>query len=87
MEKIDPADLEFKQLVRCYNGAFDSDSQEIIDKRERVLEEIRKLEPDAHVTFFPVEGQYMVHAFGRELSKYAPSKGAALADAYNRLFS
>jgi len=87
MEKIDPADLEFNHPIRCYDGVLDSISQRIVDRREFILNEIRKLEPDAHVTFFPIESQYVVHVFGRELSKYDSSKGAVLADAYNRLFS
>lgn len=77
--------LEFTAPVRCYNGAFDSASQRVLDAQDAALALIRTVEPEAHVTYFPVEQQYVVHVWGRELSAYAPTRGAALTDALRRL--
>lgn len=85
--------LEFTQGVRCYNGAYDSASQRVLDAREEVLRAIRQIEPDAHCTYYAVgpcdagEGEvYMVHVWGRPLSGYHKTKGAALTEAYRKLY-
>lgn len=57
-----------------------------IERQQIVLAKIREREPEAHVTFFPVERQFVVHVWGRELSGYHPSRAAALVDAYHRLY-
>jgi len=84
MKELD--NLEFTQTVRCYWGAFDSASQRVLDNQDAVLKEILKKEPEAHVTYFPVEEQYVVHVWARELSGYHQTRGAALADAYRKLY-
>lgn len=77
--------LEFTQPIRCYNGAFDTASQRILDAQDGALTAIRRTEPKAHVTFFPMEEEWVVHVYGRQLSSYHKSKGSALADALERL--
>ncbi len=83
--KIEAHQLEFQHPVSCYNGCYDSKSQRVIDEQARVLKLIKMKEPDAIVTYFPMEGQFVVHVYSRELSGYHSSRGAALADAYNRM--
>lgn len=82
---IDARDLELQQVVRCYWGTFDSVSMEVIHQREETLRKIRIIEPEATLTHHPAEGTYVVHIWGRELSKHWHSAGYALAEAYNRL--
>lgn len=78
--------LEFTAPVRCYWGALDSASQRVLDNQNAVLAAIREVEPEAHVTYFPMEGEWVVHVWGRPLSGYRQTKGAALAEAYRNLF-
>lgn len=78
-------DLEFTAPIHCYDGAYDSRSQRVIDAQVEALRLIQLREPEAHVTFFPVEGEWVVHSWGRELSAYHETKGSALADALRRL--
>lgn len=78
-------DLEFTRSIRCYNGAFDSETQRVLDNQKRALDMIRTKEPEAHVTHFPMEGGWCVHVWGRELSSFCNTKGAALYSAMFRL--
>ena len=57
----------------------------VINLQRRALELIRTVEPEVHVAFFPVEQEYVVHVWGRDLSGMHPTRGAALADALDRL--
>lgn len=84
---IDFQELEFTSPIKCYNGAFDSKTQRVMEAQDRTLKLIRSKEPGAWVTYFPLEEQYIVHVYGRELSCYTSTRGSALADAYNRLFT
>ena len=77
--------LEFTQPVRCYDGAFDSASQKVIDAQNAALVKIRTVEPEAHVTYHPEGGDVVVHVWGRLLSGYHKSRGSALSDALRRL--
>ena len=77
--------LEFTQPIRCYDGAYDSATQRVIDAQTAALKEIRRHEPEAHVTFHPADDRWVVHVWGRTISDYTPSKGSALADALRRL--
>lgn len=83
---IDPATLALPASIKCYNSCYDSATQRVLDEQEKILGAIKRIEPDAHVTYFPVEGQHVVHVYGRELSGYHSTRGAAIADAYNRMF-
>lgn len=76
--------LEFTQPIKCYNGAYDSATQRVMDAQARALKAIQKHEPDAHVTHFPGDGTWVVHVWGREISSYHQTKGAALHDALRR---
>lgn len=75
--------LEFTQGVRCYNGAYDSASQRVLDNREAVLKAIREVEPEAHCAFHHGSEEFVVHVWGRPLSGYHKTKGAALTEAYH----
>lgn len=77
--------LEFTAPVKCYNGAFDSKSQQVLDAQDEVLRLVQQKEPRAHVTYFPGEEEFVVHVLGRQLSAYHKTRGAALADAFRRL--
>jgi hypothetical protein len=77
--------LEFTQPIRCYDGAFDSASQRVLDAQAEALKRIREVEPDAICTYFPSESQYVVHAWGRTISAYCSTRGSALADALEKL--
>lgn len=68
-------------MMRCYNGAWDSKSLALFAEHDRLMDEIKQVEPDAHCTYFPVEQEFQVHVFGRQLSAQRPTKLAALQDA------
>lgn len=72
-------------VVRCYWGAYDSASQAALDAQDKALRIIKTKEPEAHVTYFPVEHEYQVHAWGRPLSGFHSTRAAALWDALERL--
>lgn len=73
--------------MRCYNGAPDSELQALIDNRAKLLADVRKFEPSAHVTFHAPHGNsaggHIVHVWGRELSNYHPSVEGALLEMLN----
>jgi hypothetical protein len=67
--------------MRCYNGAWDSEAMALFAEQDRMLKRIRVREPDAHVTYFPMEGKYQVHVWGNPLSGFHDTTFGALADA------
>lgn len=71
--------------MRCYDGAWDSAGKALIEERERHLRRIRRVHPDAVCTYFPMEGEYQVHVWGKELSGFQPTRLAALREAFQRL--
>lgn len=75
-------ELEFSQGIRCYNGAYDSESQRIINNRNTVMAEIKELIPEAHLVYFPGEEKHQVWVKNRPLTEEFSSAGAALAAAY-----
>lgn len=77
--------LEFTAPIRCYDGAYDSATQCVINAQAEALRQIRLKEPEAWVTYHPAEGTFVVHVWGRPLSDYCDTKGSALADALRRL--
>lgn len=84
MDRIES--LEFTHPVSCYNGCYDSKTQRVLDEQERVLRLIQRLEPEAHTTYFPMEGKTMVHVWGRDISGLCSSRGSAILSAYNRIY-
>lgn len=78
-------DLEFSKPISCYNGCFDDATQRILNNQVLALELIRTKEPEAHVTYFPMEEEYVVHVWGKEISKYHKTIGSALKDAMMKL--
>lgn len=67
--------------MRCYNGCWDSEATALFAEQDRLMASVRKIEPEAHCTYFPTEGQYQVHCWGRPLSGLRPSKLGALQEA------
>lgn len=66
---------------RCYDGAWDSAATALFVEQDRIMNEIRRSEPDAHCTLFPSEGLFQVHVWGRPLSGFHSSRLAALKEA------
>lgn len=84
---LDDLQLDFTKTVRCYNGAFDSASQRVLNDRDTLLKEIQKAVPEARVTYHPGDEEYVVHVWGRPLSGYHKTYAAALLEAFNNVFS
>lgn len=81
--------LDNLDLTRAHRDAYgfiNPAGQRVLDNRAAVLAAIREREPEAHVTFFPVEQQYQVHVWGRPLSEMHPTYGSALAAAYRKVY-
>jgi hypothetical protein len=68
-------------MLRCYNGAWDSKATAIFAAQDAAMATIRKIEPEAHCTYFPSEGKFQVHVWGRPLSTLCDSQLAALNEA------
>lgn len=83
---IDLSRLEVVGPVSCYNGCYDSKTQRALNAQEEVLKAIKTKEPEAHITYFPLEQQFQVHAWGRPLSGFFSTRAAAISDAYTKLF-
>lgn len=71
--------------MRCYNGAWDDEANAIFAEQDRLMRGIRKIEPEAHCTYFP-NGEFCeIHVWGRPLSGEHSSQLAALREALERL--
>ena len=66
---------------RVYNGQPDDTMQKRINSEREMLADVQKLHPGACVTYFPMEGQWQVHVWGRPLSGMHNSKMIALSEA------
>lgn len=86
LQMIANGGLEIRGPVKCYNGCYDSATQRVIDEQNRVMALIKAKEPDAHHTYFPAEGYHRVHKWGWPISGERSTKGAAIAEAYEKLF-
>lgn len=80
-----PRPLDFTQSVSCYNGAFDSASQQVLDAQADALKIIRAVVPEAHVTYFPMDGEFVVDVRGKPIGYYASTRGEALRSALEKL--
>ena len=74
-------------MNRCYNGCFDSETQRQIDKENAMLKSLKEVEPDAHCTYFPHEGKFQIHIWGKQLSEFHSSRMAALEEALKKVKS
>jgi hypothetical protein len=63
---------------RVYDGCPDSELKRRVDSEAARLAELRRSEPEAHATYFPVEGCWMIHVWGRPLSDMYHSRAEAL---------
>jgi hypothetical protein len=81
--------LDFTHPVKCYDGAYDSKSQRVLDARREAMRLIREREPEAHATFHNSShygpGGTVIHVWGREISGYHSTYADALRDAMARL--
>ena len=73
--------MELPAQISCYNGAFDSATQAALDAQAKALAAIQAANPDAHATYFPMEGQWQIHVWGRPLSGFHATKAGALREA------
>lgn len=71
--------------MRCYNGCWDSEATALFAQQDALMTNLREVEPNAQCTYFPVEGLFQVHDYGRPLSDFHQSRLAALEDACNRV--
>ncbi len=71
--------------MRCYNGAWDSEATALFKRQADLLAKVRAKEPEARCTYFPFDGIFQVHVWGRPLSDFHKSKIAALEDALGSL--
>ncbi len=46
--------------MRCYNGCPDSKLKAKLDKEDKLTIKLKKIYPEAHCTYFPVEGYFQV---------------------------
>jgi hypothetical protein len=71
---------------RCYNGAFCSDLQREADRIDALEKRMKKAEPSASCTYFPMEGKYMTFVRFLELTgKFHTCKQSALIEAIQAL--
>ena len=68
---------------RVYNGCPDSKLQEKLDYEQSLMGDIRRDEPEAHLTYHFPDG-WVVHVWGRELSGYHSSVEGAYLDVLKR---
>ena len=78
-------DLIMPKSIKCFNGAFESNVRKIQDNQDKALRMIQECEPEAHITYYPVEEQWKVHVWGKPLSDMFYDKGLAIWDALKRL--
>lgn len=72
-------------MFKCYNGAWDDEANKLFAQQDALMAAIQKIEPEAHCTHFPYEGEFQVHVWGKELSGLRRSKIEALNEALARL--
>ena len=70
-------------MSKCYNGCWDSQTQARFDEENNLFQKLRKHEPEAWCTYFPIEEKYHVHVWGRSSSSMYDSRLAALTEALN----
>lgn len=67
--------------MRCYDGVWDSEAMALFKRQDELMTLVKEREPEAHCTYFPSEGLFQVHVWGRPLSGMRSSKIAALEEA------
>lgn len=72
-------------MFRCYDGQWDSKALALFAEQDRLLKLIREREPEAHCTYFPSPGFFVVHVWGRTLGPERTSKLEALSEALAKL--
>jgi hypothetical protein len=67
--------------MRLYNGCPDSKLKTFWDFEDAAVKRMRRLIPDARCTYFPAEGKWRVHVWGRTIGGFHDSKTTAIANA------
>lgn len=67
--------------MRCYDGAWDSEATALFKRQDDLMARVKEREPEAHCTYFPSDGLFQVHVWGRPLSGMRASRIAALEEA------
>ena len=70
---------------RCFDGCPDTALKAKLGSEDLILKEIKKLEPGAHCTYFPVEEKWQVHISGRDIGPFLYSRRDALLGALAQL--
>ena len=73
------------KIMRCYDGCWDSEARAKFKAEDDLMVKIRKIESEAHCTRHYNLDFFVVHIWGRPLSKEMPTKMLALSDAYERI--
>jgi len=68
-------------MTKCYNGAWDSKAQAQFEREDQALTKLRRSQPSAHCTWFPLEEMWLVHVWGKPLSGFHSRKIDALNEA------
>jgi hypothetical protein len=55
--------------MRCYDGCPDKDLQAVLDARAAAVAELKRLNPNAHVTYHHPAG-FQAHEWGKPLSGF-----------------
>lgn len=71
--------------MRCYDGAWDSEATALFARQDKLMSQIREIEPEAHCTYFPHDSLFQVHVWGRPLTGMCASRVAALESALEKL--
>jgi len=82
-------DLCIDWPVKCYNGAYDSDTSRVFLNRSIALADIRDVYPKARLVHFPMEDEYVVSVVDNgvlTLSPYCVDPGVALWMALEKVF-
>ena len=67
--------------MKCYNGCPGPKLQTYLDELGELSKELRELNPEARCTHFPMEGKYVVHIWGKPLTKFKDSRLEAIESA------
>jgi hypothetical protein len=71
----------FENMNRCYDGCPDSGLKARMDETKKLYDKVRKLNPNAHCTYFPMEEKYQVHDWGKPISTFHNHINGALLEA------
>ena len=71
--------------MKLYNGCPDSELRAKWDEEDKAGQELRRLNPETHCTYFPAEEEYSVWAGHKQISGDHQTRLAALKDAIEKI--